>query len=287
MPFHKKRQFRIICVIAGLLLLGMFISAISGSSFSAENTVVSTIFYPAQRLASAVSAKIIDMRDNVSGKRSYEEEIEQLKIEVASLQESLVDYETIKRENKYYKDFLEVKEENMDFKLVHGAVIGRDNESLFSSFTINAGTLQGIHENDCVIYGKYLVGLVVKAYPTSAVVKTILDPDISAGVYEARTGESSYTTNDLTLAKQEKLMMSNLSKKTAISEGGIVCTNGIGGIFPKDLIVGTVENVQESGKDISYVAVVKPGVKISELTDIFVVTDFAGKGVIEEQADKD
>ena len=282
MPFHKKKQFKVITVIAVLLVVGMMISAISGSTFSPESTVVGTLFYPAQRLASAVSSKIVAMRDNVSGKSSYEDEIDSLKLQVADLQEQLVDYENMKRENDYYKDFLEVKEDNPDFKLLHGGIIARDSESVYSSFTIGVGSLQGVKVNDCVIYGKYLVGLVVKVYPASAVVKTVLDPDISVSSYEARTGENSYTSNDLTLAKQGKLMMANLSKDTKISAGGVVCSSGVGGIYPKDLILGTVENVQESGKDVSFVAVVAPGVKINELTDVFVITDFNGKNQIGE-----
>ena len=288
MPFYKRKQFKVIAVIAALLIIGMMISAISGSSFSPEGSIMSTVFYPAQRLASAVSSRIVAMRDNVSGKTSYEDEINDLRLEVAELQEQLVDYENMKRENEYFKDFLEVKEENPDFKLAHGQIIARDSESLYSSFTISIGSAQGVKANDCVIYGKYLVGLVVKVYPTSAVIKTVLDPDISVSVYEARTGENSYTSNDLTLAKQGKLMMANLSKDTDISAGGIVCSSGVGGIYPKDLILGKVENVQESGKDISYVAVINPGVKINELTDIFVITDFSGKNqVVQAKPGKD
>jgi rod shape-determining protein MreC len=283
MPFFKRKQFKVICVIAALLILGMMISAISGSSFSPENTVVGTVFYPAQKLATAVSSRIISMRNNVNGKTSYEDEIDALKLQVADLQEKLVDYENMKRENNYYKDFLEVKEEHPDFKLTHGAIIARDSESLYSSFTVSVGSAQGIKVNDCVIYGKYLVGLVVKVYPTSSVIKTVLDPDISVSVYEARTGENSYTSNDLTLAKQGKLMMANLSKNTDISKGGIVCSSGIGGIYPKDLIVGTIENVQESGKDISYIAVVSPGIKINELTDVFIITNFNGKNEVQQK----
>ena len=93
MPFHKKKQFKAIIVIAVLLIIGMMISAISGSSFSPESTVAGTVFYPAQRLASALSSKIVAMRDNVSGKSSYEDEIDALKLQIADLQEQLVDYE--------------------------------------------------------------------------------------------------------------------------------------------------------------------------------------------------
>ena len=83
-----------------------------------------------------------------------------------------------------------------------------------------------------------------------------------------------------TLAKQGKLMMANLSKDTNIAAGGIVCSSGVGGIYPKDLILGKVENTQESGKDVSYIAVVNPQLKINELTDVFVITDFEGKNQV-------
>jgi len=76
MPFFKKKRFRAIVIIAALLIIGMMISAISGSTFSPESSVVGTIFYPAQKLASAISSRIVAMRDNVSGKSSYEEELD-------------------------------------------------------------------------------------------------------------------------------------------------------------------------------------------------------------------
>ena len=71
-----------------------------------------------------------------------------------------------------------------------------------------------------------------------------------------------------------------LTKNTDISAGGIVCSSGVGGIYPKDLILGTVENTQESGKDVSFIAVINPQIKINELTDVFVITDFEGKNQI-------
>ena len=58
------------------------------------------------------------------------------------------------------------------------------------------------------------------------------------------------------------------------------CSSGVGGIYPKDLILGKVENTQESGKDVSYIAVVNPQLKINELTDVFVITDFEGKNQV-------
>lgn len=277
--FVKSATFKAICVVAGLLLLGMVIAALFDTSASAQSSVLGTVFYPAERLACIVSEKLGQLGDNASGKSSYQSEIDALRLEVANLQEQLVDYENTKRENAYYEDFLEVKEEHSDFNLVKATVLARDSEQAYSSFTISAGKADGVNVDDCVIYGKYLVGVVVRVYPKSAVVRTILDPSVSVSVYEASTGEISYTGNSAKSARSGKFFVENLSKDTAITQNGIVCTSGIGGIYPKDLILGTVDSVDHSKKDVSFVATVTPAVDFANLTGLFVVTDFADKEV--------
>ena len=72
--------------------------------------------------------------------------------------------------------------------------------------------------------------------------------------------------------------MPGLSNSTAISPGGIVCTSGVGGIYPRDLIIGTVMRVADSETDISTTAIIKPGVDVSALTDVFIITEFSGQG---------
>ena len=74
-------------------------------------------------------------------------------------------------------------------------------------------------------------------------------------------------------------MLSGLDKGTEVSIGGLVCTSGIGGIYPKGLIIGKISDIQDSEHDISLNAVIEPGVKITELEDIFVITDFKEQGV--------
>ena len=74
------------------------------------------------------------------------------------------------------------------------------------------------------------------------------------------------------------LKLSGLERDTAVAEGGIVCTSGVGGVFPRGLIIGTVTTVQKEEGDISYYAEVKPEIEISEVQDAFVITDFEGKG---------
>ncbi|MEG1551898.1 MAG: rod shape-determining protein MreC, partial [Oscillospiraceae bacterium] len=87
-----------------------------------------------------------------------------------------------------------------------------------------------------------------------------------------------YTTTTAKLGINGILKLSNLAKDTSVAPGGIVCTSGIGGVYPRGLIIGTVTAVNKEEGDISYYAEVKPEIDISAVGDAFVITDFEGKG---------
>ena len=73
--------------------------------------------------------------------------------------------------------------------------------------------------------------------------------------------------------------MPGLASSTAVTAGGIVCTSGVGGIYPRDLIIGTIVDVVDGTVDISASAIIKPSVEFTEITDVFIITSFDGQSV--------
>ena len=146
---------------------------------------------------------------------------------------------------------------------------------MFGSFTINKGANDGIKVNDAVIYSEYLIGVVTEVNPTSAVVRSVFDPSVHVAAYEIRTGELGYTNATYDMAVKGTCALTGLNRNTAISKGGIVCTSGTGGIFPKDLIIGTVSLVKQSETDLSSYAIIAPPVNTKDIHDCFVITDFS------------
>ena len=185
----------------------------------------------------------------------------------------MVDYENLKKQNELYKEFLELKEENPDYKFAQASVIGRDSADVYGSFTISQGKADGIEKGDAVLYGKYLVGVVDRVYPDYSVVKTVMDKDFNVSAYEIVSGEMSYVTGTAALAKEGKCKMANLDSSTKITYGSIICTAGISTTVPKDLIIGTVDEISDEATDISSYAVITPGVDVSTITSCFVLTD--------------
>ena len=201
-------------------------------------------------------------------------EKEELLVRIDELTEKLVDYDRTKYTLKLYEEFLGVKEENPSFKFVAAPVIGRDSADYFSTLTLGKGALHGVKINDPVIYGKNLVGVVTSVLPTTCKVGTLLNPDVNVGAYETGTRESGFVTTTLELSQKGLCKLPGLEKATAIVPGATIVTSGIGGIFPRDIIIGRVKEIANDKDDISSYAIIEPAVDISRLADVFLIVSF-------------
>ncbi|MBQ4625633.1 MAG: rod shape-determining protein MreC [Clostridia bacterium] len=275
--FLKSTAFKIFAVIAAALLLGSVFAVASRSGSSPLTSVTSFVFGPLSRLSSYISAEFSSLPISFKSSSALAVEIEDLQEKIDKLTEQLVDYEQIKHKNDFYQEFLGLKEEHSDYVFAEAAIIGRDAADNLGSFTLNKGSVNDIRVNDPVIYGKYLVGVVASVTPTQCTVNTILNPKVNVSAYEVRTRDLGFVTSTVELAQEGHCHMPGLSSSTAVTAGGIICTSGVGGIFPRDLIIGSIVDVVDGTVDISASAVIEPGVDFSQITDVFIITSFNGQ----------
>ena len=272
--FFKSTTFRVLLAVAVLLLCATVLATVTSKATSPLTNALSFLTSPLQEATSFIYSKFDGVTGGFISSKSYQERISQLEQQVADYQKQLVDYEKTKKQLSSYEEFLDVREKNPDFTWVYSTVIGRDSADLFGSFTINKGSLDGIKVNDAVIYSEYLVGVVTEVNPTSAVVRSISDPSVNVAAYEIRTGELGYVSSSYDTAVNGGCRLSGLDKSTGIPKGGIVCTSGTGGIFPKDLIIGTVSAVEQSSTDLTSYATLNLAVDSKDIHDCFVITAF-------------
>ena len=271
MKFYKSRTFKIFVGVLVVLIIGVAAAAAMHSGSSPANSVISTVFSPLQRASSFLAQKFSAFSINFKSSATLSKQVDELNKEIEDLQSQLVDYEQMKSQNALYKEFLELKESHKDYKFCEASVVGRDAANPLSAFVLNRGSNDGIAVNDPVIYGKYLVGVVTSVTLTQCTIKTILNPSVNTSAYEIRTRDLGFVTTTAAYAKNGLCTMPGLSSSTAVSPGGIVCTSGVGGIYPRDLIIGTVTKVEDSDTDISATAIIKPGADIASITDVFII----------------
>ncbi len=277
--FFKSKKFKILACVLAALLVGTIFAAISHNSTAPMSSVLSAAFSPVEKFATFLANKTSDFAVNFRSSASLNERVDELEKQLEEYQVKLVEFEQTKQKLAVYEEFLDVKEENPDFDFESTTIIARDSADMYYSFVIGKGSNAGIEVNDPVIYGKHLVGVVTSVKLNTAVVKTILDPDVNVGAYDVQSREYGYVTTNNDLSKAGKCMLPGLKKTTSITGGSVICTSGIGGIYPKDLIIGTAEEVLSDTQTVSVYAVIEPGVKIDDLQDVFVIKNFDGQGV--------
>lgn len=277
--FFKSKSFKLFVIVIAALLLGSVIAGITHMGSTPLSSALATITHPLQKISASVGNYIDDYCDNFRSSATLQKENEALKQKLADFQYELADYENTKRTLKIYEEFLGVKEEHPDYVFSNASVLSRDSVDIYGSFILDKGSAKGIEVNDPVIFGKNLVGIVTEVTPTNCTVKTLANPDVSVAVYEARSNEMGYVTGFESGIDTTVFMLPGLSKDSNIASGGVVYTTGIGGVYPKDLIVGTVEEIRKSQSDISYYGVIKSEVDFSQLTEVFVIIDFDGQGI--------
>lgn len=273
--FFKSKIFKRLLLVLLIIFIGMGTAEIGKSKSNVFSKAFSYVFSPMEKGAAWLSAKIESAGSVFVSSKTYKKRITELEEQVADYRDKLVDYENLKNRVKTYSDFLGVKEKNPDYTFVSGAVISSDAADSTGGFVLGCGEKDGVKVGDPVIYGRYLIGKIISTTQNTAAVLPVSSPKFSASIYDIRTGETGYINTFQ--SDNGKIRMSGLSDGTNITEGGIICTVGAGGVFPEDLILGTVKEIRSSGTGSGKSALIEPGVKTNDVKNAFVITGFEGK----------
>lgn len=281
LQFLKSGKFKAFLFVICALLAGSVIAVATNSSASPVTSAVGAVFSPFQKAAAFVADKIDWFSDSFESASAYRRQIERMEQKLAEYENQLIDYNDTKHKLQSYEKMLQIKQENPDYMFEPASVIGTDSADLFRSLILDKGSNDGISANDPVVYGSYVVGVVKKVHPSYCVVESVLSPELYISAMDSKTRETAYLTTTAEYSLEGYCMFTGLSRTTAVSPGGLILTSGIGGTYPKGLILGTVTEVGESKYELSSYAVVQPGTDIRELEDVFIITDFEGQGVEE------
>lgn len=275
--FFRSRQFKIILLIIISLIALSVACVIIGGKMSPHANIFGTFAAPFRTGFTKLSEAISDFSDNITEGNNLSIKNSELQAEINRLHEELADYEKISAENEFYKNYLEIKDNNPDFKFASATLISRDKEDPYGGFVINKGSANGISENDPVITNAGLVGYITEVGLTTSKVSTILSPDVTLGALDNRTRDSGIVSGSLSHAQNGNTKFFNLSRSCSVAIGDYVVSSGEG-IFPEGLLIGTIQSIGSDEYNTSIYASVKPFVDIGEIRDVMVITDFEGQG---------
>ena len=237
-------------------------------------------------LAGTVSAPFRTLSTNISdwieSKQRYREEFdalkeenEQLKLQIAQMEEALRQAELDSEENRTLRRLLDLRQQQRDLVWESARIIQRDVSNWASVLTLSAGAGCGVEVGDCVITeAGYLVGVITDVGPNWSACATVVDTETSIGARIFRTGEVAVAQGDFALMEQSRLKLNYLTAVSAPQVGDLVVTSGLGGFYPSGLPIGTVQELKTDDSGLTQYAILRPSAALSELKQVFVIKDF-------------
>lgn len=266
------RLIAVILLIAAACLGLAAYTGVAGAS-SPVSAAIGTVLSPFQKGISFVTGKAQHLVEHYTAFDEMQAENETLRRKVAELEETVREAQVALDENERLRVLTGLVQTNPTFHYDMAEVIARSPGEWATTISIDKGTLAGVEKNDLVVTAEGMVGYVSLAAPTYSEVTTLLDTNMMAGALVTRTRESGVAQGDFELMGEGMLRLSYLGKDSDVVIGDTIQTSGEGGIFPKGVMIGTVERVMIEESGLNNYAVLRPFVDPANVRNVYVITD--------------
>ncbi|MBO4421895.1 MAG: rod shape-determining protein MreC [Clostridia bacterium] len=274
MKFFKSKFF-IITLIAAAAITVVFtaMSLLGYSSYIKAGLHYATV--PVQKLSDAVGRAIDGYVSYVTEFDKLKQENEDLKKQLDEMLDEVQSAKAVREENDELRRMLEVKEEHLDYKFEIADIVGREDGNYMTVFTLGRGKTHGIDRDMPIISSNAgLIGRITDAGATWSKASSILDMGSSVGAYVERSRAPGIVTGEYELGLKGLCKLSYLQSDADVRAGDRILTSGVGSVYPRGLIIGTVTEVKYDESLRSKYAIIKPYANISELSSVTVVTSY-------------
>ncbi|HOE00912.1 MAG TPA: rod shape-determining protein MreC [Kiritimatiellia bacterium] len=203
--------------------------------------------------------------------RALSEEIVYLRGQVRMAQELARDNQLLREQLGFQQRF--------PATLISCEVIGRDSAGWWQTVRLDKGALAGVAAERAVITTDGLIGRTVAVSDRTADVLLLADPSCKVAVRVARGGVFGICTGlGNKPGEQPVCRMDYIPQTASVEEGDEVLTSGLGGVFPKGLLVGHIVRVEPSESGLYRTAWIKSAADLGKLEYGFVAateTDLA------------
>lgn len=267
-----KNKYIIGLILATILIfIGIAISANRDNTTFINNTV-GNVMSPIQKLFFNIGSKIEDFVQYIAEIRRLSQENENLRKEIEILREENRKLEPLKDENQRLREMVGLKDQFAQFHFIGAQVIAKDPGNWFNTFTIDKGTDDGLSKNDVAITNQGVVGHIFDIGTNWAKIVSIIDSNGGASGLVMRTRDIAMVKGDVILQNEGLCKMTQIPNDADVIINDKIETSGLGGIYPKGLLIGTIIDIKKEAHEISKYAIVKPAVDFKRLEEVLIIT---------------
>jgi rod shape-determining protein MreC len=202
------------------------------------------------------------------------DENEELRAELEGYKNLVYDAELIGEENKFLNSFLGIKEEHVDFLFEDATVIGRESTNYRTVYTLSKGTLHGIEVNMPIITEEGLVGHITEVGATWSKAVLLTETASAVGGFVERSGVLGVVEGTYELRTEGVCRMVYIEPDSDIRVGDKVVSSGIGGVYPRGLMIGKITRIEMDEASRTLTATIEPAADLDSVAKLMIITEY-------------
>ncbi len=263
------RNYRTVIFVTALLIVALVMLSYgvkydTGGGFFRKVVLEATA--PVQKVSSISVKSVSDAWLRYIFLVGLEEENKNLNKKINELKAEIVLYEEGYLEAQRLRKLLALRDD-YNYRFVSAEVIGKEQAALSKTILINKGTSDGLKIGMPVMAPPGLVGRLIDVSWHVSKVLLLIDENNNMGAMLQRTRTQGIVSG----AGSRGCILKYIYKNQDVKEGDPVISSGMGGIFPKGLLIGKVSYVQKQDAGLFLKINIAPFVDFAKLEEVLVL----------------
>ena len=267
----RRKTYALLLALAALALIAtIYMTSGERDRLTPMEYVVREILSPVQTGLFRVAGWVNNAVRTLTTLSLKVRETEVLKREVAILTAENVYLEEQRLENIRLRKLLNF-EEKIPHKTLAAEVIARDPGNWLNTVTLNKGTGHGVKKDMALVSCEGLLGRVVSASSNTANALLVIDPRSAVGGVAQRTRSLVLVEGDP--GAPGMCLVKCLTMESDLVIGDKILSSGLGGIYPKGLVIGEIVELIPGKYGVGSAARLKPAADFARLEEALIILE--------------
>ena len=258
-----RLQFLIIATFIGLFIL--MSQTYTNEGTSRFQSVVQTLTYPIQASVNSVASTFKNFWNSYISLIDVNEENKILRQQLLDIEEKMNQHIENSVQFLRLRNQLLFASKKITDK-IFAEIIGESADNNHDISLINRGSNQLVQRNYIVLRKEGLVGRIQSVSPFQSSVQLITDrrSRVSSLIQRNRIRGLIYGTH-------KGLEMRQINQHANIKIGDRVISSGLGGLYPKGLLIGWVKEIRHQKHELFKTAILDSAVDFNQIEEVFVI----------------
>jgi rod shape-determining protein MreC len=268
---------RTILVLIFLIIVSFLLMGISQTRVTLRfKSIAFGVLYPFQFVGVKSITLAKDFFTSIENNRELKEELAQVKNLLEGYEKSQYEYEEIRRENERLRRLIGIQS-RLEYETVIAEIVAKSPQNFYKTLIVNRGKSSGIDNFMPVVAyqneAKCVVGKIIDVQRFSARIQPLIDQSSYVGAMLVDSRYSGILQGQSPVS--DLCLLQYVDRQAEINYGDLVVTSGMGGVFPKGIVIGEIVSVTKQQYGVFQEALVRPVVDFGRLEEVYIITKTA------------